>query len=172
MLPVRIHLYNDIQDQIYCAGHATHEEIGICVSSVLKHFLRSTPSATGAHNERGQSLSFLSKLKSWWPHISNSWLLIFSNRFGKDSIIVWDNREDRQEEAAVFMGSGWWYPWLLNSSQALKSHTVGCERVWGKPKTCCHSRLWSPVAQKRADLQYFSLDSGILADLLLFLLSV
>lgn len=35
-------------------------------------------------------------------------------------------------------------------------------------KKICHSRLWNPVAQKRAELQYFSVDGGILADLLLF----
>jgi len=64
MFPVRKHLYYDFQDQIYCAEHATLGEIGICVSHVLKHFLRSTPSTTGAHNGGGQSLSFPASLRA------------------------------------------------------------------------------------------------------------
>lgn len=39
---------------------------------------------------------------------------------GRTTSQFWDNRE----ELAVFMGSGWWYPWLLNGSQALKSSNL------------------------------------------------
>lgn len=65
MCPVRRHLYYDIQDQVYCVGHVTHGEIEICVSHVLKHFLRSTPKYhRSSHKEGGQSISFLRTLRS------------------------------------------------------------------------------------------------------------